>query len=55
MQRYDQAYIGGVFQPTHGREELQLFDPVTEEASGTVVLADEKDAARAVKSASVAF
>ncbi|MCB8823343.1 aldehyde dehydrogenase family protein [Microvirga rosea] len=55
MQRFEQTYIGGAFQPTHGREELRLFDPVTEEASGIVVLADEEDAARAVKSASMAF
>jgi aldehyde dehydrogenase (NAD+) len=55
MNKLDLMYTDGAFQQTHGREELQLFDPVTEEASAIVVLADECDAKRAVESASSAF
>jgi aldehyde dehydrogenase (NAD+) len=55
MHKFDQIYTGGAFQLTHGREELELFDPVTEEASAIVVLADAEDAALAVRSASRAF
>jgi aldehyde dehydrogenase (NAD+) len=55
MHKFDQIYAGGAFQLTHGCEELELFDPATEEASAIVVLADAEDAALAVRSASRAF
>lgn len=55
MEKFDRMYADGAFHPTYGREELQLFDPVSEEPSAIVVLADERDAARAVESASRAF
>ncbi|TWB56553.1 aldehyde dehydrogenase family protein [Nitrospirillum viridazoti] len=55
MYRIDTVYIGGTFQPAHGREELLLLNPTTEAPMGVLVLADEEDARRAVASAAGAF
>ncbi|HEV7257926.1 MAG TPA: aldehyde dehydrogenase family protein [Bosea sp. (in: a-proteobacteria)] len=55
MQRFDQVYIGGQFRMAHGREELELVNPTTEEPSGILVMADAEDARRAVDSAQSAF
>lgn len=51
MRRFDQAYLDGAFRPVHGQEELKLVNPATEEAIGTLVMADEADAGEAVASA----
>lgn len=55
MRKYDQAYIGGTFRSTVGREEMPLFNPATEEQSGILVLANAEDARLAVESASRAL
>lgn len=55
MRRFEHAYINGAFSPLHGREELPLISPTTEERIGTLVLADEEDARRAVASAKAAL
>lgn len=51
MRRFDKVYFDGGFQPVHGREELPLISPVTEERVGTLVMADQEDARFAVTSA----
>ncbi|TAJ30391.1 aldehyde dehydrogenase family protein [Bosea sp. (in: a-proteobacteria)] len=55
MHRFDQVYIGGEFRTAHGREELGLVNPATEEPLGVLVMADEDDARQAVDSARIAF
>lgn len=55
MQRFDQVYIGGGFRTAHGREELELVNPTTEEPLGVLVMADEDDARQGVDSARGAF
>ncbi|MDQ2082938.1 aldehyde dehydrogenase family protein [Xanthobacteraceae bacterium Astr-EGSB] len=55
MRKFDQAYISGAFRTVHGRDELSLINPTTEEPSSVLVLADEEDARQAVESASQAF
>lgn len=51
MLRFDQVYIDGSLRPAHGREELPLISPTTEEQIGVLVMADEEDARLAVESA----
>ncbi len=51
MLRFEQVYIDGSFRPAHGREELPLISPTTEEQIGVLVMADEEDARLAVESA----
>ncbi|MEP7454098.1 aldehyde dehydrogenase family protein [Phyllobacterium sp. SB3] len=55
MHRIDQVYINGAFCTTHGREELALINPTTEEPMGVLIMADEEDAQKAVASAKRAF
>jgi aldehyde dehydrogenase (NAD+) len=55
MKRFDQIYMGGGFRTAHGREELELINPTTEEPFGTLVMADDHDANQAVDSAKNAF
>lgn len=55
MQRFDHVYLGGRFVAPHGREELVLVDPTTEEPAGIVVLADEHDARAAIAAAKAAY
>ena len=55
MRRFDQAYYDGAFHPVHGREELALFNPTTEERSSVLMMADEEDARLAVAGAARAF
>jgi len=51
MFRFDQVYIDGDLRPAHGRDELPLISPTTEEQIGVLVMADEEDARLAVESA----
>jgi aldehyde dehydrogenase (NAD+) len=55
MKTIDTIYINGEFVEPHGREHLTLIDPVTEQETTTVVLADEVDAERAIAAAKAAF
>ena len=55
MMKFDQIYVDGGFRVAEGREELQLYNPATEQPSAIQVLADQRDAARAVESAARAF
>ncbi len=55
MRRFDQSYIDGGFRPVHGREEMAIIDPTTEQVTGQLVLANEEDARLAVEAASRAL
>ncbi|MBB1202738.1 aldehyde dehydrogenase family protein [Enterobacteriaceae bacterium 89] len=55
MQQIDKIYINGEFVTPHGEERFELFNPATEEVIGTVRLADEVDAERAIAAAKAAF
>lgn len=55
MRRFDQSYIDGGFRPVHGREEMAIIDPTTEDVTGQLVLANEEDARLAVEAASRAL
>ncbi|WP_213948443.1 aldehyde dehydrogenase family protein [Luteibacter sp. dw_328] len=51
MHTIDQIYIDGAFVTPHGEERFELFNPATEEVIGTVRLADQEDAHRAIAAA----
>jgi aldehyde dehydrogenase (NAD+) len=51
MHRIDKIYIDGAFVTPHGEERFELFNPATEEVIGTVRLADDEDARRAIAAA----
>jgi aldehyde dehydrogenase (NAD+) len=51
MHTIDQIYIDGAFVTPHGEERFELFNPATEEVIGTVRLADQDDAHRAIAAA----
>ncbi|MDM0066602.1 aldehyde dehydrogenase family protein [Variovorax sp. J31P207] len=51
MWNLDQAYIDGAFVPVQGSERLEIVNPATEQAIGTVVLANRDDARRAIAAA----
>jgi aldehyde dehydrogenase (NAD+) len=51
MHRIDTIYIDGAFVTPHGEERFELFNPATEEVIGTVRLADDEDARRAIAAA----
>lgn len=55
MQKIDSIYINGEFVTPHGEERFTLFNPATEGVIGTVRLADEVDAERAIAAAKAAF
>lgn len=55
MKNIDKIYINGEFVTPHGQERFNLFNPATEAVLGTVQLADEEDALRAIASAKAAF
>ncbi|MCS2160931.1 aldehyde dehydrogenase family protein [Scandinavium sp. H11S7] len=55
MQHIDNIYINGECVTPHGEERFELFNPATEEVIGTVRLADEVDAERAIAAAKAAF
>lgn len=55
MQKIDSIYINGEFVTPHGEERFTLFNPATEDVIGTVRLADEVDAERAIAAAKTAF
>ena len=55
MHTIDQIYIDGAFVTPHGEERFDLFNPATEEVIGTVRLADQEDARRAIAAAKRAF
>lgn len=55
MQHIDSIYINGEFVTPHGEERFELFNPTTEAVIGTVRLADEVDAERAIAAAKAAF
>ncbi len=55
MQKIDSIYINGEFVTPHGEERFTLFNPATEDVIGTVRLADEVDAERAIAAANAAF
>ncbi|MGM7652205.1 aldehyde dehydrogenase family protein [Serratia marcescens] len=55
MQKIDSIYINGEFVTPHGEELFTLFNPTTEDVIGTVRLADEVDAERAIAAAKAAF
>lgn len=55
MQKIDSIYINGEFVTPHGEERFTLFNPATEDVIGTVRLADEADAERAIAAAKAAF
>ncbi|AHF75780.1 Aldehyde dehydrogenase [Sodalis praecaptivus] len=55
MQHIDKIYINGGFVTPHGTEIFHTINPATEEAIGTVRLADEIDARRAIAAAKAAF
>ena len=55
MQRFDQIYIAGKFVTPHGRETMELVDPVTEQPASLVTLADEHDARAAIAAAKAAY
>ncbi|ASM30983.1 Putative aldehyde dehydrogenase SA1924 [Serratia marcescens] len=55
MQKIDSIYINGEFVTPHGEERFTLFNPATEDVIGTVCLADEVDAERAIAAAKAAF
>ncbi|SNY65444.1 aldehyde dehydrogenase family protein [Enterobacter sp. CC120223-11] len=55
MQRIDSIYINGEFVTPHGEERFELYNPATEAVIGTVRLADEVDAERAIAAAKAAF
>lgn len=55
MQKIDSIYINGEFVTSHGEERFTLFNPATEDVIGTVRLADEVDAERAIAAAKAAF
>ncbi len=55
MQKIDSIYINGEFVTPHGEERFTLFNPATEDLIGTVRLADEVDAERAIAAAKAAF
>ncbi|MGA7812707.1 aldehyde dehydrogenase family protein [Caballeronia sp.] len=55
MQHIDQIYIDGAFVTPHGTERFELFNPSTGRVIGTVRLADEHDARRAIEAAKRAF
>jgi len=55
MQHIDSIYINGEFVTPHGEERFELFNPATEAVIGTVRLADEVDANRAIAAAKAAF
>lgn len=55
MQKIDSIYINGEFVTPHGEERFTLFNPATEDVIGTVRLADEVDAERAIAAAKAAF
>jgi aldehyde dehydrogenase (NAD+) len=55
MHTIEQIYIDGAFVTPHGEERFELFNPATEEAIGTVRLADAEDTRRAIAAAKRAF
>ena len=55
MQKIDSIYINGEFVTPHGEERFTLFNPATEDVIGTVRLADEVYAERAIAAAKAAF
>jgi aldehyde dehydrogenase (NAD+) len=55
MHTIEQIYIDGAFVTPHGEERFDLFNPATEEVIGTVRLADQEDARRAIAAAKRAF
>jgi aldehyde dehydrogenase (NAD+) len=55
MRSVEQIYIAGSFVTPHGRELFHLFNPTTGQVFGTVRLADEEDARRAIAAAKRAF
>jgi aldehyde dehydrogenase (NAD+) len=54
MWNINQAYIGGAFVPVQGTEQLEIGNPATEQAIGTVTLASREDAKRAIAAANLA-
>ena len=55
MQQIDKIYINGEFVTPHGEQLFELYNPATEGVIGTVRLADEVDAERAIAAAKAAF
>ncbi|MFK3663177.1 aldehyde dehydrogenase family protein [Scandinavium sp. NPDC088450] len=55
MQQIDKIYINGEFVTPHGDQLFELYNPATEGVIGTVRLADEVDAERAIAAAKAAF
>lgn len=55
MQKIDSIYINGESVTPHGEERFTLFNPATEDVIGTVRLADEVDAERAIAAAKAAL
>ncbi len=55
MHIIDRIYINGAFVTPHGDQWAPLFNPATEDQIGSVRLADEQDADRAVAAAKRAF
>lgn len=55
MQQIDKIYINGEFVIPHGDQLFELYNPATEGVIGTVRLADEVDAERAIAAAKAAF
>lgn len=55
MRAIDRIYIDGAFVTPHGEERFDLFNPSTEEKTGTVRLADAEDVRMAVAAAKRAF
>lgn len=55
MHIIDRIYINGAFVEPHGDQWAPLFNPATEDQIGSVRLADERDADRAVAAAKRAF
>jgi aldehyde dehydrogenase (NAD+) len=51
MWSIDRAYIDGAFVPVQGSERLEICNPATERAIGTVTLANREDAKRAIAAA----
>ncbi|ADO47030.1 aldehyde dehydrogenase family protein [[Enterobacter] lignolyticus] len=55
MQQIDTIYINGEFVTPHGEARFALHNPATEAVIGSVRLADEQDAERAIAAAKAAF
>jgi len=55
MRNYSALYIDGAWQPAHGQGMATVINPATEQPAGAVPLGDERDVARAVAAARLAF